>query len=87
METNAAPLEKLIEQFSKLPGIGRKGATRLAYQVLAMDKSEALAFAQAITDAAFLEICEFNKKAVLNLYNFLTVNIRYPLWRKRSAHS
>ena len=51
MDTNAAPLEKLIEQFSKLPGIGRKGATRLAYQVLAMDKSEALAFAQAITDA------------------------------------
>ena len=51
MGTNAAPLEKLIEQFSKLPGIGRKGATRLAYQVLAMDKSEALAFAQAITDA------------------------------------
>ena len=51
MGINAAPLEKLIEQFSKLPGIGRKGATRLAYQVLAMDKSEALAFAQAITDA------------------------------------
>ena len=51
MGTNAAPLEKLIEQFSKLPGIGRKGATRLAYQVLAMDKSEALTFAQAITDA------------------------------------
>ena len=51
MGTNAAPLEKLIEQFSKLPGIGRKGATRLAYKVLAMDKSEALAFAQAITDA------------------------------------
>ena len=51
MDTNAAPLEKLIEQFSKLPGIGRKGATRLAYQVLAMDKSEATAFAQAILDA------------------------------------
>ena len=51
MGTNAAPLEKLIEQFSKLPGIGRKGATRLAYQVLAMDKSEATAFAQAILDA------------------------------------
>lgn len=51
MGTNAAPLEKLIEQFSKLPGIGRKGATRLAYQMLAMDKQEALDFAQAIVDA------------------------------------
>ena len=51
MEYNAAPLERLIEQFAKLPGIGRKGATRLAYQVLAMDKGEALDFARAIEDA------------------------------------
>jgi len=51
MEANAAPLEKLIEEFSRLPGIGRKGAARLAYQVLAMDKAEALEFAQAIVDA------------------------------------
>ena len=33
MGYNAAPLEKLIEEFSKFPGIGRKGATRMAYQV------------------------------------------------------
>lgn len=51
MAYNAAPLERLIEQFAKLPGIGRKGATRLAYQVLAMDQQEALAFARAIEDA------------------------------------
>ena len=48
MAYQAAPLERLIEQFAKLPGIGRKGATRLAYQVLAMDRSQALEFAQAI---------------------------------------
>ena len=48
MGYNAAPLERLIEQFAKLPGIGRKGATRLAYQVLSMDKEEALDFARAI---------------------------------------
>lgn len=51
MGYNAAPLERLIEQFAKLPGIGRKGATRLAYQVLAMPKEEALDFARAIEDA------------------------------------
>ncbi len=51
MGYNAAPLEKLIEQFAKLPGIGRKGATRLAYQVLSMSKTEALDFARAIEDA------------------------------------
>ena len=47
----AAPLERLIEQFSKLPGIGRKGATRYAYQVLSMSKQDAMEFAQAIQDA------------------------------------
>ncbi|MEG0395285.1 MAG: recombination mediator RecR [Oscillospiraceae bacterium] len=51
MNYNALPLERLIEQFAKLPGIGRKGATRLAYQVLNMDKKEALDFAHAIEDA------------------------------------
>lgn len=51
MAHNAAPLENLIEQFARLNGIGRKGAARLAYQVLAMDKTQADAFAQAITEA------------------------------------
>ncbi len=51
MAHNAAPLENLIEQFARLSGIGRKGAARLAYQVLAMDKAQADAFALAITDA------------------------------------
>ena len=51
MGYNAAPLERLIEEFAKLPGIGRKGATRLAYQVLSMEKEEALRFAHAIEEA------------------------------------
>lgn len=51
MAANAAPLEKLMEEFARLPGIGRKSASRLAYQVLGMDKAEALEFAQAIVDA------------------------------------
>ncbi|MDD3430351.1 MAG: recombination protein RecR, partial [Oscillospiraceae bacterium] len=51
MAYNAAPLEKLIEEFAKLPGIGRKGATRLAYQILSMDANEAREFAHAIENA------------------------------------
>lgn len=51
MAANAAPLDKLIEQFAKLNGIGRKSAARLAYQVLAMDHTEALEFAKAIEEA------------------------------------
>ena len=51
MRGSPAALERLTEQFAKLPGIGRKGATRLAYQVLSMDKEEALDFARAIEEA------------------------------------
>ena len=45
MGYTAAPLEKLIEEFSKFPGIGRKGATRMAYQVLSMSDEDAAALA------------------------------------------
>ena len=51
MGYNAAPLEKLIEEFSKFPGIGRKGATRMAYQVLSMSDADAAALAGAIQNA------------------------------------
>ncbi len=45
------PLEKLIEQFGKLPGVGRKTATRYAIAVLNMDENKALEICSAITDA------------------------------------
>jgi recombination protein RecR len=40
----------LIDQFAKLPGIGRKSAERLAYHVLRVHKAEALGLADAIRD-------------------------------------
>jgi recombination protein RecR len=39
---------KIIDEFAKLPGIGRKSAERLAYHILRVHKSEALALADAI---------------------------------------
>ena len=51
MGYNAAPLERLIEEFGKFPGIGRKGATRMAYQVLSMSDEDAAALASAIQNA------------------------------------
>ncbi len=51
MANNAAPLERLIEQFSRFPGIGRKGATRMAYQVLGMSAADAMELAKAIEEA------------------------------------
>ena len=38
----------VIEQFSKLPGVGRKSAERLTYHILRVNESEALALADAI---------------------------------------
>lgn len=43
-------VENLIEQLSKLPGIGRKSAQRLAFFVMAMPDGEARQIAQAIVD-------------------------------------
>ena len=35
------PLNKLINELSKLPGIGGKTAQRLAFYILALEESEA----------------------------------------------
>ena len=45
------PVENLIEQFQKLPGIGRKTAQRLAFFVISLPQAEAEAFAGAVLEA------------------------------------
>ena len=45
------PLERLVDKFESLPGIGHKSAQRIAYHVLNMNKEDAIAFSKAITDA------------------------------------
>jgi recombination protein RecR len=44
------PLSRLVEQLQKLPGIGAKGAQRLAFHVLRNPRDEADALCQAILD-------------------------------------
>lgn len=51
MQFFPAALERLTEQFARLPGIGGKTAQRLAFHVLALPQEDAEAFAQAILDA------------------------------------
>lgn len=51
MKYFAPPVEKLIEQFERLPGIGYKTAQRLAFFVLDLPKDQAEEFAKAILDA------------------------------------
>ncbi len=44
------PVDRLIEEFSRLPGIGRRSAERLAFHVLKSDEPTAMALARAISD-------------------------------------
>lgn len=51
MKYYAKSLNKLISELSKLPGIGNKSAQRLAFNLLSVEKSEAIALANAIIEA------------------------------------
>lgn len=44
------PVQRLIDELSRLPGIGAKSAQRLAFHLLAVEKADALRLAAAITD-------------------------------------
>ncbi|HJH11230.1 MAG TPA: recombination mediator RecR [Metalysinibacillus jejuensis] len=45
------PIAKLIDSFTKLPGIGPKTAARLAFFVLTMKEDDVLSFANSLVDA------------------------------------
>jgi len=45
-----APVERLVEELAKLPGIGKRSAERIAFQILKGPKAEALSLARAIED-------------------------------------
>ena len=51
MAYDVAALEKLIEQFQKMPSIGRKTAQRMAFHVLDLTDEEAKEFSEAIINA------------------------------------
>lgn len=51
MPNHVEPLENLIDQFAKFPGVGRKGATRMAYEVMSMSNEQAMELAKAIEHA------------------------------------
>ncbi len=57
MRVFPAAVEKLVEQFEKLPGIGHKSAQRLAFHVLSLPESDAEAFSQAILEARRSVFC------------------------------
>ncbi len=51
MNSFPASIERLISQFARLPGVGRKSAARLAFHVLGWSDGEVEDFAGALLDA------------------------------------
>lgn len=51
MDYFALPVQKLIEEFERLPGIGRKTAQRLAFHVLNLPEDKVVGFAKALVEA------------------------------------
>ena len=47
----AAPVARLIEELGKLPGVGPKTASRLAFHLIRVPREEAIALSAAIADA------------------------------------
>ena len=56
-----APIAKLMNSFTKLPGIGAKSAARLAFYVLTMNETDVTEFAQALInvkrDLTYCRVC------------------------------
>lgn len=50
MDIFIEPIGRLINQFSRLPGVGKKTAQRYAYKIINMTDEEAAEFAKSITD-------------------------------------
>ena len=57
----AAPVQDLIDELGRLPGVGPKSAQRIAFHLLKVDKPDALRLAHAITEVkdrvAFCQRC------------------------------
>ena len=51
MQVYTGPISRLIEEFSKLPGVGKKTAQRLAFHVINMNTNDVEALSKAILEA------------------------------------
>ncbi len=81
MEIFIEPIGRLINEFSKLPGVGKKTAQRYAYKIIDMPEADARAFAEAIlgvkrkvkyckvcgnfTEAELCEVCRTRDRSVV----------------------
>lgn len=61
MKNFVEPIEKLINEFTRLPGVGKKTASRFAYKIISMKDDEVQSFANSMLQAKqkvhFCSIC------------------------------
>lgn len=72
MDVFIEPIGKLINEFSKLPGVGKKTAQRYAYKIIGMTDAEAQGFAKCITECKrrvkYCKICgNFTEEEVCDI--------------------
>ena len=65
-------MERLVNEFSKLPSVGKKSAQRFAYHVLTMSEADVNSFAQALVEAKqkihYCKVCaNFTDKEVCDI--------------------
>jgi len=51
MANNIPSLDRLIDSFASLPGVGRKSASRFAYHILEMKEEDVISFSEALAEA------------------------------------
>lgn len=79
MKVYIEPIGKLINEFSKLPGVGAKTAQRFAYKVVNMTNEEAKTFADAIINVKknvrYCSICgNFSEEDICDICKTRSVN-------------
>ncbi len=72
MVNKILPIAKLIDEFARLPGIGRKTATKLAFWTIERSESDVIRFARSMVEAkqkiSFCKNCgHFTEEALCNI--------------------
>ncbi len=72
MNNQIDSMERLVNEFSRLPGVGKKTAQRYAYFLLTLDETEVKSFAESMLDAKqkihYCKICaNFTDKEICDV--------------------
>ena len=66
MQVYTGPITRLIEEFSKLPGVGRKTAQRLAFHIINMNTNDVESLSKAINIVTTNPLAKINIRPFFN---------------------